>query len=80
MINTSLFLWYLPDLNWGHTDFQSVALPTELRYLRIYLNFYHLTPSVKFDFSQRYIFRRSFRPRLQNMPCPKLNFLTFAQT
>ena len=26
------FLWYLPDLNWGHTDFQSVALPTELRY------------------------------------------------
>ncbi len=25
-------LWYLPDLNWGHTDFQSVALPTELRY------------------------------------------------
>lgn len=26
------FKWYLPDLNWGHTDFQSVALPTELRY------------------------------------------------
>lgn len=24
--------WYLPDLNWGHTDFQSVALPTELRH------------------------------------------------
>ena len=34
--NGYLFLWYLPDLNWGHTDFQSVALPTELRYL---LNF-----------------------------------------
>ena len=28
-----LFLWYLPDLNRGHTDFQSDALPTELRYL-----------------------------------------------
>lgn len=28
----SLQVWYLPDLNWGHTDFQSVALPTELRY------------------------------------------------
>ena len=28
-----LFEWYLPDLNWGHTDFQSDALPTELRYL-----------------------------------------------
>jgi hypothetical protein len=25
-------LWYLPDLNWGHMDFQSIALPTELRY------------------------------------------------
>ncbi len=22
--------WPDPDLNWGHTDFQSVALPTEL--------------------------------------------------
>ena len=29
---TPTLLWYLPDLNWGHTDFQSVALPTELRY------------------------------------------------
>ena len=27
-----LILWYLPDLNRGHTDFQSDALPTELRY------------------------------------------------
>ena len=27
-----LVLWYLPDLNRGHTDFQSDALPTELRY------------------------------------------------
>ena len=23
--------WRLPESNWGHTDFQSVALPTELR-------------------------------------------------
>ncbi len=26
------FLWYLQESNQGHTDFQSVALPTELRY------------------------------------------------
>ena len=26
-------LWYLQESNQGHTDFQSVALPTELRYL-----------------------------------------------
>ena len=25
--------WYLQESNQGHTDFQSVALPTELRYL-----------------------------------------------
>ncbi len=25
-------MWYLPGLNWGHQDFQSCALPTELRY------------------------------------------------
>jgi hypothetical protein len=23
--------WRLPESNWGHTDFQSVALPSELR-------------------------------------------------
>ena len=27
------FKWYLQESNQGHTDFQSVALPTELRYL-----------------------------------------------
>ncbi len=27
-----VFLWYLQESNQGHTDFQSVALPTELRY------------------------------------------------
>ena len=27
------FLWYYRDSNLGHTDFQSVALPTELWYL-----------------------------------------------
>ena len=27
------FMWYLQESNQGHTDFQSVALPTELRYL-----------------------------------------------
>ena len=26
-------VWYLQESNQGHTDFQSVALPTELRYL-----------------------------------------------
>jgi len=26
-------LWYLQGSNQGHTDFQSVALPSELRYL-----------------------------------------------
>ena len=26
--------WYHLDLNQGHTDFQSVALPTELWYLK----------------------------------------------
>ena len=26
-------MWYLQESNQGHTDFQSVALPTELRYL-----------------------------------------------
>jgi hypothetical protein len=27
----ALLLWRLPESNWGHTDFQSVALPTELK-------------------------------------------------
>ena len=26
-------MWYLQESSQGHTDFQSVALPTELRYL-----------------------------------------------
>jgi type III pantothenate kinase len=30
--NQGLFMWYLQESNQGHTDFQSVALPTELRY------------------------------------------------
>ncbi len=29
---TWVFKWYLQESNQGHTDFQSVALPTELRY------------------------------------------------
>lgn len=28
-----VLMWYLQESNQGHTDFQSVALPTELRYL-----------------------------------------------
>lgn len=28
----SFSLWYLQESNQGHTDFQSVALPSELRY------------------------------------------------
>ena len=27
-----LFVWYLQESNQGHMDFQSIALPTELRY------------------------------------------------
>ena len=27
------FMWYLQESNQGHKDFQSFALPTELRYL-----------------------------------------------
>ena len=27
-----LFLWYLLELNQGHMDFQSIALPPELRH------------------------------------------------
>ena len=30
--NDSDFLWYLLELNQGHMDFQSIALPPELRY------------------------------------------------
>ena len=26
------FMWYLQESNQGHMDFQSIALPTELRY------------------------------------------------
>ena len=26
-------MWYLQESNQGHMDFQSIALPTELRYL-----------------------------------------------
>ncbi len=26
-------LWYLPESNRGHMDFQSIALPAELRHL-----------------------------------------------
>ena len=27
-----IYLWYLQESNQGHMDFQSIALPTELRY------------------------------------------------
>src|SRR5690606_708543 len=36
-----VFLWYLQESNQGHTDFQSVALPTELRY-QYFNHAYHL--------------------------------------
>ena len=29
---SGLFVWYLQESNQGHKDFQSFALPTELRY------------------------------------------------
>ncbi len=32
----ALGLWYQPGSNQRHTDFQSVALPTELWYLRFW--------------------------------------------
>lgn len=31
-------LWYLLELNQGHMDFQSIALPPELRYLALLLS------------------------------------------
>ena len=47
MIAAFIFLctWYHPESNQGHTDFQSVALPTELWYpvvltLQIYANIF----------------------------------------
>ncbi len=30
-MTAGLSVWRLPESNWGHTDFQSVALPTELK-------------------------------------------------
>ncbi len=40
MLSSSYKLWYLQESNQGHQDFQSCALPTELRYLpRLYLIF-----------------------------------------
>ena len=38
------FQWCLPDLNRGHMDFQSIALPTELRH-------HYLVRSAKNTFS-----------------------------
>jgi hypothetical protein len=32
MWHQGIFLWYLQESNQGHMDFQSIALPTELRY------------------------------------------------
>ncbi len=29
---SGFLLWYLQESNQGHMDFQSIALPTELRY------------------------------------------------
>ena len=48
--------------------------------IRVCLKFHHLSTRSKFHFILRYIFRRNFRLRLQNMPCLKLNLLAFAQT
>ena len=39
-------LWYHPESNQGHTDFQSVALPTELWYLILRTLWYHGFQSV----------------------------------
>ena len=33
-------MWYLQESNQGHMDFQSIALPTELRYLLKAANIY----------------------------------------
>ena len=30
-MNIRGFWWRLPESNWGHRDFQSLALPTELK-------------------------------------------------
>lgn len=37
-----LEMWYHRDSNLGHTDFQSVALPTELWYLKRGANILHI--------------------------------------
>ena len=29
-------LWCLPESNWGHMDFQSIALPAELRHRSLF--------------------------------------------
>lgn len=44
--------WYLQESNQGHTDFQSVALPTELRYLAKRMQIY-----VHFCYSQKKIIK-----------------------
>ena len=47
--------WRLPELNWGHTDFQSVALPTELKRHPTnetkYKNFYFISQENFIQFS-----------------------------
>ncbi len=34
----SFYLWYLPESNRGHMDFQSIALPAELRHRAAFLS------------------------------------------
>ena len=41
--------WRLPESNWGHTDFQSVALPAELKRLN-FLNLKYRDVFCKLNF------------------------------
>ena len=51
----SCFKWYLQESNQGHTDFQSVALPTELRYLTTLRTAYLFQGGCKYNFYYRII-------------------------
>ena len=48
-----LCMWRLPESNWGHRDFQSLALPTELkRRDQRYIIYKNLKKSQDFSFSR----------------------------
>ncbi len=53
-------VWYLLELHQGHMDFQSIALPPELRYLALFLCRFPMLitgPRAKKHAKVRYFFR-----------------------